>query len=183
MAETGPEILTVGHSTHPPERFLHLLRRHGVEALADVRRYPGSRRHPHFGAERLASALAEAGISYVQLGEELGGRRRASPRSANPGWRVPGFRAYADHMASPEFASGIERLAALAGEHRTAVMCAEGSWRRCHRQLISDALLVRGWRVLHVLPDGGVEEHRLTPFARARGDEITYPGEQNSLGV
>ena len=164
--EGAPEILTIGHSTHPAERFVGLLRRAGVEALADVRRYPGSRRHPHFNADALRERLAEAGIAYEPFGEELGGRRRGRPDSRHTGLRVAAFRAYADHMETDGFRAALERLEGLARWKRTAIMCAEGDWRRCHRRLISDGLADRGWHVLHIRPDGRVEEHGL-PLPRA----------------
>ena len=174
-----PEIYTVGHSTHEESRFLRLLRTHAIELVADVRRHPGSRRQPHFGATALEGSLARAGIDYLWLGEGLGGRRRSRPSSPNSGWRVEGFRGYADHMGGEEFAQGLGRLEEAAAARRTAVMCAEGDWRRCHRQLVADALLVRGWRVLHIGPAGGVEEHRLTPFAVASDSGgLTYPGQE-----
>ena len=170
------EILTIGHSTHGPEEFLKLLRGHRIEAVADVRRWPSSRRFPHFNAGTLADALPREGIAYVELGEALGGRRRPRPDTPNTGWRVTGFRGYADHMESAEFRSALDELEDLARERRTAFMCAEGPWWRCHRQLIADALLARGWDVHHVMPDGRLEQHRLTPFAIAEGGAVTYPG-------
>ncbi len=160
--DSHAEILTVGHSTHPAERLVRLLGAHGVELVADVRRFPGSRRHPQFNADALASTLADAGIAYERLGDELGGRRRPRPGSRHTGWRVEAFRGYADHMETDQFAAGLERLEGLGRERRTAIMCAEGEWRRCHRRLISDALAARGWRVLHIRPDGRTEEHQPT---------------------
>ena len=186
MTETEPgpdsgQIFTAGHSTHASHGFLRLLGAHAVACVADVRRYPASRRQPQFNAEALAEALGEAGIAYVGLGAELGGRRRVRPGSANEGWRVDGFRAYADHMDTQGFAAGLARLEKLATESVTAVMCAEGDWRRCHRQLIADALVVGGWRVRHILPAGSLEDHRLTSFALVEGKRITYPGPQGRL--
>jgi uncharacterized protein (DUF488 family) len=160
--EGGRQILTIGHSTHDAERFLALLSADRAEALADVRRYPGSRRHPQFNADALRERLAEAGLSYEPFGEELGGRRRGRRHSPHTGLRAAAFRAYADHMDTEQFRAGLERLEALARERRVAIMCAEGEWRRCHRRLISDALSERGWRVLHIRPDGRLEEHELT---------------------
>ena len=176
------EAFTIGHSTHPIERFLDLLRTHRIEAIADVRRYPGSRRNPQFGADALASSLAAAAIEYALLGDELGGRRAARPDSVNAAWTVAAFRGYADHMDTPEFAGGLARLEGLAAQRRTAVMCAEGHWSRCHRRLIADALVARGVRVIHILPDGRSEEHRLTPFAVVRDGRPTYPGQDSLLG-
>ena|SRR5919108_4909570 len=181
MARDADQIFTVGHSTHPLERFLALLRRHGVRIVADIRRYPGSRRHPHFDAEHLGSALAKHQIDYQPLGDSLGGRRRPRPDSLNGAWQVEGFRAYADHMSTPEFATGLRRLEDLARAVPTAFMCAEADWRRCHRRLVSDALVVRGWQVLHVLRDGSVESHALTPFAAVEGHRISYPAPQTTL--
>jgi uncharacterized protein (DUF488 family) len=169
-------IFTIGHSTHGSEEFLKLLRSQGIEAVADVRRYPSSRRLPHFNAGSLAEALPREGIDYVELGEALGGRRKPRPDTTNTGWRVAGFRGYADHMESAEFRSALAELEGLARERRTAFMCAEGPWWRCHRQLIADALLARGWEVHHLMPDGRLEQHRLTPFAVVAGDAVTYPG-------
>jgi uncharacterized protein (DUF488 family) len=175
------EIHTIGHSTHDIDAFLALLRQHRIGAIADVRRYPGSRRNPQFNAAALAAALGAHGIALEQLGDTLGGRRRPRAESPNGGWRVEGFRAYADHMATDAFAAGMRELETLAGAQRAAVMCAESDWRRCHRRLIADALRARGWRVLHVLADGRVEEHQTTPFAVVEGDLITYPPASGAL--
>jgi uncharacterized protein (DUF488 family) len=158
-------IFTVGHSTRGAEAFLNLLRNQCIEILCDVRRFPGSRRHPQFNADALEARLADAGIGYEQLGEWLGGRRRPHRDSPNTQWRVAAFRGYADHMETDEFRAGMERLEGLARERRTAIMCAEGDWRRCHRRLISDALAASAWRVLHIRPDGRLEEHQQTVFA------------------
>jgi uncharacterized protein (DUF488 family) len=174
------EILTVGHSTHDEAAFVRLLRGAGVEALADVRRFPGSRRMPWFNEGALRSTLPDAGIGYVHL-PELGGRRSPAPGSPNSGWRVGQFQGYADHMASEEFAAGLERLLAVAGERRTAVMCAEAQWWRCHRRLLSDALVALGWRVVHVDSTGRRERHALTEFAAVDGERVTYPPAQLEL--
>jgi uncharacterized protein (DUF488 family) len=168
-------VFTVGHSTQEHDRFIALLRAHGVTAVADVRRYPRSRRHPQFDAAALAAALPAAGIAYLHL-PELGGRRSRRPGSPNGGWAVAGFQGYADYMATPAFAAGLARLQALADERVTTVMCAEGAWWRCHRRLIADALVSAGRRVRHILPDGRTTDHELTPFAVVEGGAITYPG-------
>jgi uncharacterized protein (DUF488 family) len=178
-----PHVFTIGHSTHSADRFAALLRAHRIELLGDVRRHPGSQRHPQFDADSLSAALPGAGIAYHGFGEQLGGRRRPRRDSPNNGWRGAAFQGYADHMQTPEFAAGLERLEGLARERRTAIMCAEGDWRRCHRRLIADALLIRGWRVVHIRPDGRPEEHRLTPFAVAEGDALTYRPSQAALDV
>lgn len=165
------ELITVGHSTHALDEFLGLLGGAGVELVADVRRFPGSRRHPQFGSEALASSLADAGLGYEHL-PELGGRRPVNPDSPNDGWRVAAFRGYADHLRTPEFAAGRARLAALGAERRTAIMCAEALPWRCHRRLIADVFVVDGWRVLDLMPTGHVEEHLLPGFARAAEDGL-----------
>jgi uncharacterized protein (DUF488 family) len=177
------EILTVGHSNHDEGAFLELLRGAGVELLADVRRYPGSRRQAHFERTALAAVLLEAGINYRWLGESLGGRRKPLVDSPNGAWESPQFRGYADHMASEEFASGLAELEELGHDQRVAVMCAEAWWVRCHRRLIADALKARGSRVLHLESNGRLTEHQLTDFAAVEDDRVTYPAQQTSLGI
>jgi uncharacterized protein (DUF488 family) len=177
------EIFTVGHSNHEEQEFVELLRGADIELIADVRRYPGSRRQPHFERTALAAVLIEAGIEYRWLGESLGGRRKPLPDSPNGAWESPQFRGYADHMATAEFAEGLAELERIAAEHRTAVMCAEAWWVRCHRRLIADALLAHGWRVLHLGGDGRLEEHRLTEFAVVEDGRVSYPAKQTSLGI
>jgi uncharacterized protein (DUF488 family) len=176
-----PRIFSIGHSTHVLPAFVRLLRAHQVEQVADVRAYPGSRRLPWFSREALSRELPEFDLLYVHL-PKLGGRRRPSQDSPNAGWKVEGFRGYADYMAGVEFAAGVEALQALATRRKTAMMCAEGLWWRCHRRLISDALTVAGWEVVHIGPDGGAATHELTPFAVLAEGRLTYPPAQASLG-
>ena len=187
------EIVTVGHSTHTIGRFLGLLAGAGVELVADVRRFPGSRRNPQFGAGPLAASLARAGIGYESFGEELGGRRQTTRRAApddplaggaddNSAWRNPSFRAYADHMSSAEFSAGVRRLESVADGRRVAVMCAEADPSRCHRRLIADALSARGRRVVHLLGDGRLVAHTLSPHAVVEDGRVHYPGEP-TLGI
>ncbi len=171
-------VHTVGHSTRAIEWFVSLLREHSIERLVDVRRWPSSRKFPHFNKEPLADSLRKVGIEYSWL-ETLGGYRKPEPDSPNSGWRVGAFRGYADFMTTAEFRSVLAMVEATARQQRIALMCAEAVWWRCHRQLISDALLVRGWTVRHIL-DSGCEPHRLTPFARVRGDVIVYAKEEPS---
>jgi uncharacterized protein (DUF488 family) len=183
MAQVG-ELLTVGHSNHEEGRFGELLREGGVEGIADVRAQPRSRRNPHFNAAALAASLEAAGIAYAELGDQLGGRREPLEGSPNDAWDDPAFRGYADHLASDDFAAGLEMLEQLAATRRTAVMCAEGDWRICHRRMIADALSVRGWRVLHLGPDASLREHELDERAVVDGSSITYPTPgQTSLEV
>jgi uncharacterized protein (DUF488 family) len=168
-------ILTVGHSTRTAGAFTDLLRVHRVEGVADVRRFPMSRRHPHFSQAALETSLAADSIAYLHI-PELGGRRTPRPDSVNTGWRHPSFRAYADYMATADFAHGLEALLAFAERRRVAVMCAEAQWWRCHRQLIADALVARGVDVGHIMSPTKVQPHELTPFARVEGPDVHYPG-------
>jgi uncharacterized protein (DUF488 family) len=165
-------VYTLGHSTLALDELLGLLERHGIRGIADVRRFPASRRHPHFARAALAGALEAAGLAYEWL-PAMGGQRSARPDSPHVGWRVEGFRGYADHMDSPEFAAGLARLLVLGAGQATAVMCAEAVPWRCHRQLLADALVVRDVEVRHVI-GASVDPHRLTPFARVDGDRIVY---------
>ncbi len=173
-------VHTVGHSTRGLEEFLALLRAHRVEVVVDVRRWPTSQRFPHFRREQLEPALAAQGIRYVWR-QDLGGYRTPGPESPNTGWRVGAFRAYADFMLTAEFQRIAAELEALASTLRMALLCAEATPWRCHRQLLADALLVRGWNVRHIT-DRGCSPHRLTPFARVEGTRIVYPGPPTSPG-
>lgn len=150
-----------------------MLRAADIEALADVRLFPGSRRHPHFGAEALESALSEINIAYVHL-PELGGRREPSANSPHRALRVAAFRGYADHMGTAEFARGYKRLQSLASGSRTAFMCAETLWWRCHRRLIADRLTVDGWTVTHLLALGKSERAVLWDVARTLDGHLVY---------
>jgi uncharacterized protein (DUF488 family) len=176
------EILTVGHSTQTAPAFADLLRGASVETVADVRRFPSSRRMPWFNEGSLRGDLAGAGIEYLHL-PELGGRRSPLAGSPNAGWRVGQFQGYADHMESDEFAAGLSRLLELAARRRTAVMCAEAQWWRCHRRLVSDALVARGWTVTHLGSRGETEPHRLTEFAVVEGERVVYPPAQASMDL
>jgi uncharacterized protein (DUF488 family) len=175
-------IFTVGHSSHSLEALVALLEQAGVTAIADIRRVPGSRRNPQFNREALAAVLPARGIAYAHL-ESLGGRRDSVPGSPNGGWDEPAFRAYADYMATPEFASGVTGLETLGATLPTAVMCAEGAWQHCHRRLLADALVVRGWTVRHIGPDGALTDHALTTFAVVERGTITYPPQQTELSL
>jgi uncharacterized protein (DUF488 family) len=170
MAET---VWTIGHSTRSLEAFLDLLARNGIEAVADVRRYPGSRRWPHFARESLARALEGRGLVYVWL-PALGGRRTPSPQSPNTAWRSAAFRGYADYMATEAFAEGLDRLVNLASGLRVAVMCAESLWWRCHRGLIADVLRWLGFDVIHILGPGSTAPHPYTAAARIVRGRLSY---------
>ncbi len=142
----------------------------------DVRRYPASRRHPQFSRDALAASLARAGIEYVHE-PALGGRRAARPDSQHTAWRVEAFRGYADYMETAEFGAALERLKQRAAGTTTAILCAEAVPWRCHRRLISDALVARGLEVLHILGPGHAEPHELDPNARVLPDgRLLYAG-------
>jgi uncharacterized protein (DUF488 family) len=155
-----PPVFTVGHSTRPIEELLSLLAEHGVTTLVDVRRFPASRRHPQFSRDALAASLAGAGIVYVHE-PDLGGRRGVRPDSPHTAWRVAAFRGYADYMETPEFQAALNRLAHRAERETVAILCAEAVPWRCHRRLISDALVARGTSVLHILGPHRADPHEL----------------------
>ena len=168
-------IWTVGHSTRSFEEFFGLLAGDRIERLADVRRFPASRRVPWATQEALAAALRERGVDYEHF-EDLGGFRKPMAGSGNSGWRNARFRGYADYMASSEFRVGLDHLLRLAGRAHTAIMCAEAVPWKCHRSLLADSLVARGVRVEHILALGKTEEHHLTTFASIEGSQLTYPG-------
>jgi uncharacterized protein (DUF488 family) len=171
----------VGHGTLSAEDFAALARRVRLDALVDVRRYPGSRRHPQFASGAMATWLPEHGLAYTWM-PSLGGRRRPVPDSPNTGLRNEQFRAYADHMSTGEFRTGVDELLAFAGTRDVAVMCAESVWWRCHRRLLADHLvLIDGIPVEHVFHNGRVVEHVPTPEAHPAGDHVVYPPKQLPL--
>jgi uncharacterized protein (DUF488 family) len=172
---SGRIVFTIGHSTREASELIRLLRLNGVDLLMDVRRYPGSRRHPHFNREALAVELEAAGIAYRHM-PELGGRREGRADSPNLAWRNAGFRAYADYMGTPEFLAALDQVAGAADRRTVTLMCAEAVPWRCHRNLISDSLTARGIEVRHILTDGPPPVHQLNPAARV-GPEgaVTYP--------
>lgn len=165
-------IFTIGHSTAPLPALVKSLHAAGARAVADVRRYPSSRRHPQFDRAALERELPRAGIAYASF-LDLGGRRTARVDSRNTAWRNASFRGYADYMETPEFEAALARLGEFA-RVPCALMCAESLWWRCHRALISDALKVRGARVLHIGSDGRVDEHPYTGAARIVDGELSY---------
>ena len=179
-----PTIYTIGHSTRSAEEFVALLFAHRVQKVADVRRFPGSRRYPQFGRDSLRGFLADAGIGYEHL-PELGGRRGApSPGSLNGAWRVPAFRAYADAMGTPGWRAALGSLEEIGRADRTAFMCAEAVPWRCHRRLISDALVLDGWDVRHILGETRADPHVLHEAARRLADgRIVYPAPEDEQGT
>ena len=168
-------IWTVGHSTRTAEKFLEMLQAHEIKVLVDVRSFPGSRRYPQFNRAALERELGEVGIEYRHE-PRLGGRRTPRADSHNTAWKNPSFRAYADHMESEVFRSGVEELLEVAATERTAVMCAEAVWWRCHRSLIADYLKAEGHTVLHIIDQHKTEEHPFTSAAMIIKGELSYRG-------
>jgi uncharacterized protein (DUF488 family) len=172
-APIGASVWTIGHSTRPLEDFLALLAQHRLEGLIDVRRFPGSRRHPQYGESALRDALAERGIAYRWM-PALGGRRRPRPDSANTAWRNDSFRGYADYMETEEFTSALIEVIEQVSVRRTVLMCAEALWWRCHRALIADVLLVRGFEVVHIVDGSHTVAHPYTSAARIVDGKLSY---------
>ncbi len=177
-------IYTIGHSTRTLEEFVALLREHGVARLADIRRYPGSRRYPHFSGESLAQSLPREGILYEHFAD-LGGRRSPQKNSPNGAWENEQFRGYADHMATPPFQAAVDRLLdpPPTGNRQppTAIMCAEAVPWRCHRNLTADELVRRGVEVVHILGPGKAQPHALSKMARIERDRVIYPPPQAEM--
>lgn len=170
-------VWTLGHSTRPLSSFLALLAHYQIQAVADVRRFPGSRRLPQYAQAPLNCVLVENGIAYRWIAA-LGGRRRPQPDSPNIAWRNASFRGYADYIASVEFAEGLAELLEVAGRLRTTLMCAEAVWWRCHRALIADVLCVRGIEVVHILDDTHTIVHPYTSPARIVRGRLSYVSTQ-----
>jgi len=170
-------LFTIGHSTLPIEEFIRLLQTHEIDEIADVRSIPKSRHCPQFNTGALAESLRSAGVRYTHIAK-LGGRRHTRKDSINLGWRNASFRGYADYMATPQFAEGLDALSHIAGERSTAIMCAEAVPWRCHRSLIADAMIVRGWDVRDILSSAPPAAHELTPFLRVVDGQLTYPGSE-----
>ena len=166
-------IFTVGHSNRPLADFVAILGAHGISRILDVRRYPASRKWPHFDAAALAESLREAGIEYVGL-PHLGGRRRPRPDSPHVAWRDDSFRGFADFMDTPEFAEGLAQLEGLASEMPSALLCAEALPWKCHRSLIADALVAHGWEARDVISEKEARPHRIPKFARLEGKRLIY---------
>jgi uncharacterized protein (DUF488 family) len=173
MREENKTIWTIGHSTRSFEEFRAMLQSFSIELVVDVRHYPASRKFPQFNKEALEIALSQSGIRYLHV-KDLGGRRKANPDSKNTGWRHPAFRGYADYMETSAFKNGVEELIQRASHLRTAYMCSEAVWWRCHRSLISDYLKVQGWKVMHIMSAGKAQEHPYTSPAKIVHGALTY---------
>lgn len=169
-------IYTIGHSVHPLEEFIEMLKSFDIKVLADVRRFPGSKKYPWFSKDNLEKVLPEHDIDYIHF-EELGGRRKVQSGSVNSRWRNESFRGYADYMQTEEFAAAIKKLENIAIKKTTAYMCSEAVWWRCHRSMISDDLKVKGWNVQHIMNIGKSEEHPYTSPARIRDGKVFYSDE------
>lgn len=173
-------IWTIGHSTRLLAELLALLAEYRIEAIADVRRFPGSRRYPHFASEALAKSLPAHGIAYLWI-PKLGGRRKVQPDSPNTAWRNASFQGYADYTATAEFAAGLAELLHLAVEKRTAMMCAEAVWWRCHRSIVSDVLKLRGIEVVHIIDAAHTTVHPYTSPAHVVDGKLSYAAAQGGL--
>ncbi|MDN3655332.1 DUF488 domain-containing protein [Ferruginibacter paludis] len=171
--EQNKTIWTIGHSTRSLDEFIAMLKSFQVELVADIRSFPGSNRYPHFNKEALEVSLPENNLQYIHL-RALGGRRKVQPNSINTGWRVAAFRGYADYMETDAFKTAAKELEAIALKQRTAYMCSEAVWWRCHRSLVSDYYKMQGWTVLHIMNIGKMEEHPYTSPARIVGDHLVY---------
>ena len=172
-------LYTIGHSTRTLDELVEALHAHSIKTLVDIRAFPMSRRLPHFNRESLEKSLPEAGIRYVWM-QELGGRRKKSlAESPNLALRNESFRNYADYMLTDEFQDGVKNLLDVARQQRTAIMCAEGLFWRCHRRLVSDSLVANGVTVQHIMPSGELRPHKLTNGAVIEGQRVTYPGERS----
>ena len=180
MPSPPTKLYTIGHSTRTLDEFLAILSEHQIKTLVDVRTVPRSRRVPHFNIESLSEFLSRHHIQYLHM-PALGGLRKARPESVNTGWRNDSFRGYADYMQTPEFESGLKELMSVAANQRAAIMCAEAVPWRCHRSLIADALLVRGWQIIDLFSKGSAKPHKLTDFAKVEGTHLTYPPAQPML--
>lgn len=170
-------FFTIGHSTRSIQEFLELLSEHHIDRVIDVRTVPRSRTNPQFNRETLPETLRVSGIEWEHA-PALGGLRRPSPHSTNTGWRNPSFRGYADHMTSAEFQSALDRLSETGRSENVALMCAEAVPWRCHRSLIADALVARGFEVTEILSRGKSRRHKMTPFARVENGVVSYPSEE-----
>lgn len=174
---TPKNIWTIGHSTNTLDEFIAKLKSFDIELLVDIRSFPGSRRFPHFNKEALKISLPKNNIEYVHL-VKLGGRRKPVADSHNTGWRMAAFRGYADYMETEDFKKTIKELEALASKKRTAFMCSEAVWWRCHRSLVSDYLKFNGWTVVHIMGVGKADEHPYTKPARVEDNHLVYTSEE-----
>lgn len=173
-------IWTIGHSTYDIETFIGLLKAYGIEVLVDVRSLPGSNKYQHFNQDVLSLSLNDAGIEYIYI-SLLGGLRRPRKDSVNTEWRNKSFQGYADYMETDDFKKGIKALTNIATEKRTALMCAEVLWWRCHRSMIADYLKVMHWNVVHIQSTNKTILHPYTSAAKIINGELSYKKEEDTL--
>lgn len=173
---TTKTIYTIGHSTHPIEEFLSMLKTYNIKLLADIRSLPGSRKFPQFNQEELKASLEAVGIQYLHL-KDLGGRRKKNKDSKNNRWNNDSFKGYADYMETETFQKALENLEELALKQPLVYMCSEAVWWRCHRSMVSDVLKAKGWQVLHIMGRNKVQEHPYTSPAIVKGNEVFYSDE------
>jgi len=173
MKQANKMIWTIGHSTHSLDEFMAMLHSFKIELVADIRSYPGSRKFPQFNKEALEISLPQNHIQYIHI-KDLGGRRKAKPDSKNMAWRHAAFRVYADYMETGTFEACITELVANALKFRTAYMCSEAVWWRCHRSMVSDYLKLQGWTVMHIMNIDKATEHPYTSPARIVNGQLNY---------
>ncbi len=173
MNDESKTIWTIGHSTRSLEEFVAMLFSFNIDLIVDVRSFPGSRKFPQFNKEALEISLPGNNINYVHI-KDLGGRRKTNPDSKNTGWRSIAFRGYADYMETESFINGIKKLEEIAVQQRTAYMCSEAVWWRCHRSMISDYLKLQGWKVMHIMDIKKATEHPYTAPARIVHGALNY---------
>ena len=166
-------IFTIGHSTHPLDEFVAILKSFSIALVADIRNFPGSKRFPHFNKESLEMSLQKNGIGYVHF-KDLGGRKKPVADSINTRWRNTAFRGYADYMETDAFKKSVSLLQEMARKDSVAYMCAEAVWWSCHRALVSDYLKIRGWKVMHIMGIGKADEHPFTSAARIVDGQLRY---------
>ncbi|AVR46813.1 Fe-S cluster assembly protein HesB [Christiangramia fulva] len=170
-------LYTIGHSTRTFKEFVAILRSFSIEQVADIRRFPGSRKFPQFSKENLEISLPEKSIKYTHF-EALGGRRKSEPNSENTSWRNQSFKGYADYMETKAFREAVGKLSRLAAKRNLAIMCSEAVWWRCHRSMISDHFKSKGWKVMHIMGEEKSREHPYTQPARIIEGELTYKPEK-----
>ena len=180
MSSQQKIIYTIGHSTRSEDEFIAILQSFKIELLADIRSYPGSKRYPHFNKENLQQSLQQHKIHYHHF-PELGGRRKALKVSKNTAWKNDAFRGYADYMETGDFKNGIIKLEDIAIKYKTAYMCSEAVWWRCHRSLVSDYLKWKGWAVMHIMSQNKSEEHPYTAPAKIVDEKLSYSNDQQTL--
>jgi uncharacterized protein (DUF488 family) len=169
-------LYTIGHSNLSFDTFVSLLKEFGIDLVADIRRYPSSRKFPHFNRPALCDGLAVEGIDYRWI-EGLGGRRHSviMEKSPNSGLTSPGFRNYADYTATDGFRSAVHGLLSVAAQSRTALMCAEKLYWKCHRRILSDYLVSQGVEVVHIIDPGKSTNHELSSYAVVTEAGVIYP--------